>query len=653
MSTSRRILFVALGTAIAVLAVVGSAFGFYRWSHAGQVLGDVTAATAALGGLTPDEAGAAVLQVEDIMISQPASFVVNGSTFELQPILVEFDVDEDLIVGGAMEIGRGGSTWSQFAWWLQSFGESYVIPLTGSIDGPALHAILDFWEEESDMNVPFDGGINLEGTTPVAAYPTNGQGIDRTGLETQVLDLLLTFDRQETVLPIDTIPPRLTTEDVDRALAKARKFLSGPVILERDDPEVSVTFSVDQLAQAFRSQLFTAPTPQLWLGFDPVTIDSYLNPIRADLEAAPRDAQLVVNEDDTIAILPSRPGTLVDSNLATEAVELAAGSFSRVGEFPFEDGAEPEMTTEDIEALGVNHLVSAFTTYHSCCQDRVFNIHLIADEIDGALVLPGEEFSLNEYVGFRTAAEGYREAGTIINGELVDTVGGGVSQFATTFYNPIFWGGYEDVDHSPHSLYFSRYPEGIEATISWPAPNLIFRNNTESAVLIKTEYTDTSITVKFFGDNGGRTVVGEQKGGETIIEVVSPGVNARVVEATVSGRSGFTSSTTKYRGNPEIEVDEEHVVSRGGRGWSVNVTRTITWPDGTVTEDHWTVRYRPGFEIIEVHPCMVPEGPPHEGGSGEECPEATTTTIEGATTTTIEGATTTTTTNATQPTTVP
>ena len=47
---------------------------------------------------------------------------------------------------------------------------------------------------------------------------------------------------------------------------------------------------------------------------------------------------------------------------------------------------------------------------------------------------------------------------------------------------------------------------GRDATLSWPKPDIIFKNDTEAGAVIHTEYTDKSITVKIFGDNGGRKV---------------------------------------------------------------------------------------------------------------------------------------------------
>ena len=197
------------------------------------------------------------------------------------------------------------------------------------------------------------------------------------------------------------------------------------------------------------------------------------------------------------------------------------------------------------------HVIGTFTTYYPAGQPRVTNIHLIADAVDGAVVQPGEVFSLNEHVGERTEAKGYVEAPAIIGGVIVTSghpanIGGGTSQFATTLYNAVFFAGVEDVYHRPHSIYFSRYPMGREATLSWPGPDVQFRNDTPIPLVIDTSHTATSVTVELIGSNTGRRV-----------------------SASLSG-----SATT----------------SGGG---SVSVRRTITYRDGTRRTETWYHTYKP------------------------------------------------------------
>jgi hypothetical protein len=142
--------------------------------------------------------------------------------------------------------------------------------------------------------------------------------------------------------------------------------------------------------------------------------------------------------------------------------------------------------------------VGEFTTPHNCCESRVRNIQRIADIVRGVYLVPGETLSVNEYVGPRTVENGFVAAGAIRQGHLIEEVGGGVSQFATTIFNAAYFAGLDIDEYRSHSLYFSRYPYGREATISNPAPDLVMTNNTAHPVLIWTSYTDTSITVSMY-----------------------------------------------------------------------------------------------------------------------------------------------------------
>ena len=225
----------------------------------------------------------------------------------------------------------------------------------------------------------------------------------------------------------------------------------------------------------------------------------------------------------------------------------------------------------DAPPVNESFLVSSFTTYHPAGQSRNININLIADKMDGAVVLPGEVFSLNDRVGERKEEDGFVRAGAIIGGKVVCcesrvNIGGGSSQFATTFYNAIFFGGYEDVYHRPHSLYFSRYPVAREATLGFPGPDVKFRNDTAFPVTIRAEYTATSITVKLYGDNEGRKVTTRTEG-------------------SVSPTSGGTAT----------------------------VYRTITYANGTSKTESWTHRYNAKITDDESDPPPPPPPPPPPG----------------------------------------
>jgi vancomycin resistance protein YoaR len=144
-------------------------------------------------------------------------------------------------------------------------------------------------------------------------------------------------------------------------------------------------------------------------------------------------------------------------------------------------------------------VVSSFSTAFPVNPPRTTNITIAARTLDGTLVKPGETFSLNGVLGQRTGAKGYQKAPVINGGRLETDYGGGVSQVSTTLFNAAFFAGVAIIEHTPHSFYISRYPEGREATVSWPGVDNKWRNDSGHAILIQTAVTGSDITVSFFG----------------------------------------------------------------------------------------------------------------------------------------------------------
>ena len=610
-----------------VFVLLFGAYGMTRWASAGEVMGHVQIAEADVGGRSEEEALNIADSLEIGRLARQATFEVDANAVALQPWEAGLTIAKEEAVADAMAVGRTGNFANQFLFWLSHIFSTTRIELEGSLDPEAINDVFDLWDAEV-IDKPINmGGVELAEGELVAVYPTEGVGIDRPPATEIVLDSLISEEATAETIPTTTVVPELTQAEVDAALAEAQQMLAGAVEMTYEDQ--SAIFSLDQLREAFQSETITNSPAQIVNSFDPGVVDQLLEPLRSQFEAEPVDAEYVINDDLTVSIEPGSNGTRIDEVETAERLFEASLSPSRTGEIPIVEGAEPDVTTEELEELNVQHMVAQFTTYHSCCEPRVTNIHRIADAVDGVLLRPGETFSLNGHVGERTLEKGYVDAGSIVAGEIVDTIGGGTSQFTTTMYNAVFWGGYEDVEHKPHSYYFSRYPEGIEATLFWQSIDLKFRNNREHGILIDTLYTDTSITVRLFGFNHGRTLVGEQSGGETHIRVQSEGgPEALHVKGETSERLDVTEpGEPEIRGNPELGVNQQRTVQDPAEGWTVRVTRTIL-RGGTeqVEEQQWVWRYRPQFEIIEVHPCKVP-------GSSTSCPTTTTTSTQPATTT--------------------
>jgi vancomycin resistance protein YoaR len=224
-------------------------------------------------------------------------------------------------------------------------------------------------------------------------------------------------------------------------------------------------------------------------------------------------------------------------------------------------------------------LVSRFTTYYPPGQPRVINIRRAAVLLDRTLVKPGARFSLNERLGKRTRARGFVAAPSIVGPIHVDSVGGGVSQVATTLYNAAFFAGLRLIAHTPHSFYINRYPKGREATISWGGPELIFQNDWPAPLLVRMKTaTARSLTVWLYSYKLGRRV-------STVTYAPTNYVRPRTV---------YIKDPTLPRGTRRL------LQSAGASGFRVSYTRRVYQDDSIRRNERYSWSYSPENRVIAI-----------------------------------------------------
>ncbi len=603
MRKALRIALIVVLVPVSLALMVGIVFAVDRATNGGEVLGQVSVADRQLGGLDGEAARAELRSIEDELAAIPIRAKVDGMSFEIQLGAIGFDVDEEAMLEIAMAHGRDGTMQDQFRWWVDQFGEDdgigLEIPFT--YDREAIRSIVEEWAVEAVADPPFEGHLAWIDGAPVIAYPRPGVGLD-VDTSVEIIEATLSNPNRTPVeLPTTVVDPATNPATLETVAAEATRLATGDIYLVKPGrariviPEAVVKAAVD----IERSDEGGVTTYSVTWSEAPIA--RFAAPLIDYLRSEPVEASLTI--DDTVQeviITKSINATAPDLDSIVREARAAVETPARWGWLEFVDVAEPEVTSEDLEEFGVKELIGEFTTYHSCCENRVINIQLIADMVDGAVVLPGETWSLNEHVGRRTIAKGFVRAGAIIGGEVTCcdsdiNIGGGTSQFTTTLYNAFFFAGLEDVTHTPHSIWFPRYPEGREATLGFPSPDLAFRNNTDAAVVIRTSHTATSITARIYGDNGG-------------IEV----------EAGLSQRYNFSGIQERTEVNNEIPPGVEFIKQEGSGGWSVDIFRYITYPDGTETEEQWTWHYSGAFKIIEINQCMLDDPPCPPEGDGDE-----------------------------------
>jgi vancomycin resistance protein YoaR len=300
-------------------------------------------------------------------------------------------------------------------------------------------------------------------------------------------------------------------------------------------------------------------------------------------DRAPRDAALQI-DGERVVVRPSTTGRTFDAGATAAALAANPGASTHRLRFRL---VAPKVSTEDLRSLRIRELVSEFSTPYPAGEPRVTNIQRAAQLLDGTVLPAGETFSMNDALGERTTERGFVPAPMILGGQLVDSVGGGISQVATTLYNAAFFAGLDLVAHTPHSFYIDRYPMGREATVSWGGPELIFRNDWPAAILIKVDATETSITARFFSSMLGRRI--ETETGEPF---------------------AYTAPTTRYIPDTRLAAGTQVVDQEAGSsGFSVEYTRRVYRGGELVRAERFLTRYDPHDAIVRVGTDDLRHGP--------------------------------------------
>ncbi len=498
----------------------------------GDVPRGVTVAGVQVGGLQRTAAEQRLRERLEPRLNHPLALQAGDVTTTLDPVRAGLTLDwpGTLDQAGAQPLNpwiRLASTWRTHEVGVVTTGNRAA--LTGALEG---------LRTQTDRE-PVEGTIRFAGARPIPAEPKPGQRLDVPAATNAVL---AGWVRGGTVpVPVATLPVSTTSDGVRAALRDVvEPAVSGPVKVTGDGGDAVLTPEVIAAALRF------APDGRggLTTTIDDPTVIAALDPQLKATQRPGKNAQILIQGGAPV-VLPSVDGRGIDwaASLrplrdvlhSTQPGRTLAASYVTV---------PPKLSTEQANALGITTQISTFTT-GGFAPDSGQNIRRVAEQVNGAIVRPGETFSLNGHTGPRSAAAGYVEAGIIDHGRPGRGIGGGISQFATTIYNASYFAGMTDVEHKEHSYYISRYPAAREATVFEGAIDVRFRDDSPTGILIQTAWTPSSITVTFWGTKHVD------------------------VESITGPRTDFTDPKT------ETVYGQPCTSSRGSRGFTVTDTRVV------------------------------------------------------------------------------
>ena len=329
--------------------------------------------------------------------------------------------------------------------------------------------------------------------------------VDPDELRNLVLDAATTGGNGTAVIEIPITGSEAVDRGADELIAEAHRLTKNGIALRV--PGVITQRRVSQ--SALRSWLvFGGTIDEPTISLDDQLAQSTVETLFIDYGEAGDEPTFTIDDVGRVRIVGSSPGAVCCTLDTPERILAGMEAGERIVELrPRED---PDVRgIEWAKSLGIVEVIGEFTTYYQPNQTRNINIQRIAVLTQGAVIEPGGEFSINDYVGRRTRENGFVDAGVISNGVFTTSVGGGISQYATTLFNAAFFAGLDFGDYQSHSIYISRYPYGREATVNFPNVDLEIRNTTPYGVLLWPTTDETSITVTLYGT---KWVKGEQTG---------------------------------------------------------------------------------------------------------------------------------------------
>ena len=443
--------------ACSVLAVLLLAVGLGTWWYLdtteddGLIYSNVYALDIDLGGMTPDQARAALLQAShDSYETKNLTIVLPDSTLMLTPAATQIKLDVDKLVDEAYNYGRTGSRWertqAKAAAALTShhldisdslsinvaYIKEVVDQLASTVSSELTQTEITVTGQTPELNRTYEeasGDETVEHMTMSVTMGTPHRKLDANALVDAILTAYMTNDYSTITVEYEVTEPDL----VDTA-ALFKKFCQEPVDSQLDE----TTYEASQEILGY--------------GFD-------IEQLQTQLDAC-------------------QPG---------ESFEM---------DFDF---LPATVTKVDLEKNLFRDVLAAADTNHVYNPNRTTNLKLAAEAINDTIIRPGEVFSFNEIVGKRTTEKGYKPAAAYVAGATADEVGGGICQVASTIYYCALYADLEIVEREEHQYLVDYVPPGMDATIYWGSFDLKWRNNTDYPIRVKADVSGGQVHIKLIG----------------------------------------------------------------------------------------------------------------------------------------------------------
>jgi len=246
--------------------------------------------------------------------------------------------------------------------------------------------------------------------------------------------------------------------------------------------------------------------------------------------------------------------------------------------------AKVTVLSDELRKKGITQLISTGeTNFKNSPTNRRINIRVGLASFNGKIVAPGAESGAGEILGRVDGSTGYAKELVIKGDKTIPEYGGGLCQVSTTVYRSLLMGGFPITARTNHSYAVSYYdPQGLDATIYPPNPDMKFINDTPNHILLQT----TTVGDKAYSNVYG-TVVDRQ------VDLIGPWYYAF---------TGIPPPRTEY--TEKLAPGEKVKLGEAHGGFKASWYRRITYGDPAQKEklEHIFSSYeaRPLYTLIGV-----------------------------------------------------
>lgn len=326
------------------------------------------------------------------------------------------------------------------------------------------------------------GQINVSGMTREQATQSVNDYVD--SLLNKEITLVVTDENSVTVTATDLGLSWTNPEVIEDAarLAKAGNILER----YKATQDLAHENQVFEMKLEFDSDLVSTILSEQCAVFDEEAKDATIVRKGGAFEITDGAQGIALNQEESVSLIK---GLLVYGwdDATMSSVQLVA------------EITEPNAKAEDLAQIK-DLLGSYSTSFKSSGTARTANVTNGGSKINGAVLMPGDEFSVYNAVKPFSEANGYYMAGSYLNGKVVDSIGGGICQVSTTLYNAVLQAELEVTMRYNHSMAVSYVEPSFDAAIAESSgKDFIFVNNTGYPVYIESYVENKVITMNIYG----------------------------------------------------------------------------------------------------------------------------------------------------------